>query len=211
MLKIGLTGGIASGKTTVCQIFSAQGITIIDADIIARQLVSPETECYRAIIEQFGSSILLEDGQLNRSKLRQRIFNSQKDKNALEQILHPEIRQQLRLQSDRAKSEYCILAIPLLFESNMQSFVDRILTVDVSPHIQRARLCKRDNISTSEANKIISSQCDRNLRLNHSDDIIYNNFFHEELTFQVNKLHQKYLELAKLISGSCQHGDSHGQ
>jgi dephospho-CoA kinase len=211
MLKIGLTGGIASGKSTVCQLFANKGISIIDADIIAKELVAPNLPCYNAIIEHFGSNILQTDGQLDRQKLRQKIFNSVNDKLSLERILHPEIRKQLILQSDQSSSNYCILAIPLLIESNMQHLVNRTLTIDVSPHVQLERLCQRDQLSITDAQKIISNQCDRSERLSKTDDIIHNNFFNEELEFQVNKLHQNYLDLAKLLSESCQHDDSHGQ
>ncbi|MBL4638741.1 MAG: dephospho-CoA kinase [Proteobacteria bacterium] len=133
MLKIGLTGGIASGKSTVCQLFSALGIEIIDADIIARQLVEPAQPCLKKIIQTFGNHVLLENGELDRAQLRQLIFADEKAKQELENILHPNIRQQLIKLSDDVSSPYCILSIPLLVETDMTALVDRILVINIEP------------------------------------------------------------------------------
>ena len=211
MFKVGLTGGIASGKSTVSQIFSDLGISIIDADLIARQLVVPEQDCYLEIINTFGNKILQADGCLDRPKMRQLIFSDPVAKLKLEQILHPEIRQQLIIQSNAANSAYCILSIPLLFEANMQDLVNHILLIDIEPNLQIQRLCQRDTISPEQAGAIINSQSDRASRISLSNDIITNDGPAELLLQSVKKYHQQYLRLAKESASSCQHSNSHGQ
>ncbi|NOQ94553.1 MAG: dephospho-CoA kinase [Methylophaga sp.] len=196
MLRIGLTGGIASGKSTICQLFSALDVPIIDADIIARQLVEPDQVAFTEIVACFGSDILLPDGTLNRSSLRKRIFSDPTAKKQLEEILHPKISQQLQLQSDRYNSAYCILAIPLLIESKLQQSVDRILVIDISEQQQLERLCQRDKSSLKDAQLIIDSQCSREQRLAFADDIIINNSSIDNLNQIVFNLDQKYRKLA---------------
>lgn len=203
MLKIGLTGGIASGKSTASQLFSELGITIIDADIIARALVQPGQACYNKIIDVFGNHILSSNGTLNRKQLRQIIFSSPSAKQQLEQILHPPIRQQLVAQSEQCSSPYCILSVPLLIEANMQDIVDRILLIDIEPSLQLERLRQRDKLTVADSQAIIDSQCDRTQRVALSDDIISNNNAIDSLQQSVNKLHQKYLILAQLSANSC--------
>jgi len=197
MLKIGLTGGIASGKSTVCQLFSKYGIPIIDADIIARQLVEPDQTAYNEIINVFGTQACLSNGELDRQYLRQLIFSDDGAKQQLEAILHPRIRQQLIQQSDIQHSAYCILAIPLLIESNMTSLVDRVLVIDIDETHQLNRLCKRDAISAPDAQLIINSQASRQQRLANADDIISNNHSAQQLEEIVANLHNKYLSLSK--------------
>ncbi|MDC9725386.1 MAG: dephospho-CoA kinase [Gammaproteobacteria bacterium] len=211
MLKIGLTGGIASGKSTICQLFAELGIPIIDADIIARQLVEPDQIAFTEIVEYFGGNVLLEDGSINRSLLRKRIFSDPEAKKRLESILHPKISQQLQLQSDAKNSTYCILAIPLLIESNLQKSVDRILVIDISKQQQLERLCQRDSTSPEEGQQIINSQCSREQRLSFADDIIINTSSIDTLHTLVLNLDKKYRKLALCQTGSCQHTDSHGQ
>ena len=196
MLKIGLTGGIASGKSTICQLFSALDVPIIDADTIARQLVEPDQVAFSEIVACFGSDILLSDGTLNRSSLRQRIFSEPLAKKQLEAILHPKISQQLQLQSDACNSAYCILAIPLLIENRLQQSVDRILVIDISKQQQLKRLCQRDNASPEGAQLIINSQCSREQRLAFANDIIINNGSIDNLNQIVFNLDQKYRKLA---------------
>ena len=196
MLKIGLTGGIASGKSTVCQLFSNLDIPVIDSDKIARNLVQPGKIALTEIIIAFGSSILLADGSLNRSALRHRIFSDPIAKKQLELILHPKISEQLTLQSNKVKAPYCILDIPLLIESKLQSKVDRILVIDLEETEQLKRLCLRDNISPNDAQKILASQCSRAERLSFADDIISNHKTTEFLEKQVADLNEKYLQLA---------------
>lgn len=211
MLKIGLTGGIASGKSTVCSLFEHYNVPIIDADLIARQLVEPGNEAYSEIVHYFGPEILQNDSNLslNRKKLRHRIFSDATEKQALEMILHPKIRQQLVLQSQQqyASAAYIILAIPLLVESKMSDLVDRTLVIDVEPNLQLKRLQQRDKISSEQAHAIINAQCNPKQRLSYADDIINNNDNPSALSEQIDKLHQKYIKL----SNSCQHINSQGQ
>ncbi len=211
MLKIGLTGGIASGKSTVCRLFAQLGTPIIDADIIARQLVEPRQEAYNEIIDIFGQDICLPSGELNRQYLRQLIFSDDGAKQQLEMILHPRIRLQLFQQSQALNTPYCIFAIPLLVESKMIDLVDRILLIDIDLSLQLMRLCERDNMTVGDAQLIINSQLNRQQRLDCTDDIIFNNNSSESLIKIVDNLHAKYLSLAKNSSASCQHIDSQPQ
>jgi len=211
MLKIGLTGGIASGKSTVCRLFAQLGTPIIDADIIARQLVEPRQEAYNEIIDIFGQDICLPNGELNRQYLRQLIFSDDGAKQQLEMILHPRIRLQLFQQSQALNTQYCILAIPLLVESKMIDLVDRILLIDIDLSLQLMRLCERDNMTVGDAQLIINSQLNRQQRLDCTDDIIFNNKSSESLIKIVDNLHAKYLSLANNSSASCQYIDSQPQ
>lgn len=211
MLKIGLTGGIASGKSTVCRLFAQYGTPIIDADIIARQLVEPKQEAYNEIIHTFGDDICLPNGKLNRQHIRQLIFSDDNAKQRLEMILHPRIRMQLIQQSTALNTPYCILAIPLLVEANMAGLVDRVLVIDIDLSLQLARLCERDNLPVDDAQLIINSQVSRQQRLACADDVIANNTSPETLKKQVDFLHKKYLSLANNSPSSCQYNDSHGQ
>lgn len=196
MMKVGITGGIASGKSTICQLFSDNDIDIIDADFIALQLVQPGQDCLNRVVQTFGSQVLLENGELNRPEMRQLIFSDSIAKQQLENILHPEIRRQLQTQSKYASSPYCILSIPLLIEADMLSLVDRVLVVDVDKKKQVERVCQRDNISLSQAQAIIDSQVSSSQRQAIADDIIINNTSKEKLTKEVAKLHKRYLEIA---------------
>lgn len=201
MLKIGLTGGIASGKSTICDLFSRHSIPIIDADIIARELVEPDKEAYIEIVQLFGSDILQKNNTLNRRKLRKLIFSDPIAKTQLEAILHPKVRQQLQEQSQSAQQSapYCILAIPLLLEVNMTDLVDLIIVIDVDKQQQTHRLCLRDNLSETEAHLIINSQSKRQERLSIADDIIHNNDSIDSLRITIKQLHKKYSAI------SCQH------
>lgn len=200
MLKIGLTGGIASGKSTVAQLFEHYDIPIIDADIIARQLVKPKQAAFDEIVQLFGQHIVQADGTLNRKSLRQLIFSDNAAKQQLEHILHPKIRQQFIQQSNQQRAPYCIVVIPLLVEANMKDIVDRVLVVDLEPKQQFKRLCERDDISQHDAQLIINNQCNRQQRLDVADDVINNNSSPEHLSQTVTKLHQKYCALAKTMS-----------
>jgi dephospho-CoA kinase len=204
MLKVGLTGGIASGKSTVSQLFSVLGIEIIDADLIARQLVAPNQPCLEKITQAFGKQILLNNGELDRLQLRQLIFSNPDAKHQLEAILHPKIRQQLLIQSDNSSSPYCILSVPLLVEAKMTSLVNRILILEIDPDEQLKRLCQRDNISHSRAMDIVAAQSSPQQRTSVADDVIINNNSPSELNTVVENMHKKYLNLAKTISTGCQ-------
>lgn len=193
---VALTGGIGSGKSTVAEGFAQQGITIIDADIIARQVVEPGTAALSAIVKRFGPEILNADGTLNRSALREKIFSSEREKEWLNQLLHPLIHAETRRQLLAAPGPYVMWVIPLLIENSLQSQAQRVLVVDVTPEIQLQRTLARDGVSLEQAEKILSAQASREQRLAYADDIIDNSLSQSELAPQIAMLHQRYLELA---------------
>ena len=196
VFKVGLTGGIASGKTTVSELFSALGVPIIDADVIARQLLDKGSDCYQSVLALFGQQVLLDNDDINRAWLRQRIFTDTKAKQDLEAIIHPRVRQQMLDQAEQCRQPYCILSIPLLTEAAMQDLVDRVLVVDTAPARQIARLTARDGISNAQAQQMLSGQATPEQRLAIADDVIDNNGSAEALTPLVSQLHQQYLKLA---------------
>lgn len=197
MFRVGLTGGIASGKTTACQHFVRLGVDVFDADVVARELVQIGTPYYREIVQAFGSSFLLADKTINRPKLRDYIFAHEQAKQALETILHPAIHQQLIANSAQSHSPYCILAIPLLAESKISYPLNRILLVEATTFQQLERLHQRDNLSTAAAQNMITQQSTRAEKVSIADDIINNNASIDALKTEVNRLHQYYLQLAE--------------
>jgi len=191
---IGLTGGIGSGKTTVADLFAKHGVNLIDADIIARDIVAKGSPALSAISEYFGSRFIQADGQLNRTLLRHRVFASESDKFWLNNLLHPLIRAQIVTQAKASLSPYCIIVAPLLIENNLVSLVDRVLVVDVSESTQLSRTTARDNNSVDQVQAIINSQVTRQVRQAHADDILNNdNSSIDKLKSAVEKLHQIYL------------------
>ncbi|MAZ39366.1 MAG: dephospho-CoA kinase [Legionellales bacterium] len=196
MLTIAITGGIASGKTTVANMFKEKGIAIIDMDIIAHLLVMPTKKAYQSIIQHFGQSILLEDNTINRRMLRENIFTNPSEKIWLENLLHPLIREQVRREVEQVKSAYCIIVIPLLTENYPYPGVDRVLVVDSSEQDQCKRAMLRDNMPQNLANEIITQQASREQRLKYADDIILNENNIQQLRQKVEQLHQYYLTLS---------------
>jgi len=197
MLKIGLTGGIGSGKSTVAKYFAELGVAIIDADKIARELVATGTPALTKIVEHFGNKILTSRDELDRKYLRKLIFNNPKQKQWLERLLHPLIYHEMENQLQQVKSPYCILVIPLLVETQQEKLVDRILIVDAPQEQQINRTIKKNKISEKEVKTIIATQANREQRLASADDIIYNDNSLTKLKQQVQQLHQKYLILSK--------------
>ena len=193
---VGLTGGIGSGKTTVANLFAAEGITLVDADIVAREVVAPGSKGLEAIVTHFGAEILTPEGELDRAKLRQRIFSHPEEREWLNQLLHPMIRQEMLAQVEKAASAYVIMVVPLLFENGLDRLVNRTLVVDISPELQINRTVKRDNVDASQVNNIISSQCSRSEKLARADDIIDNQGEISTLKREVLALHQRYLQLS---------------
>ncbi len=194
---IGLTGGIGSGKTTVSDAFATLGIDIIDADIVARDVVAIGTPALASIAKQFGPAVLLSDGSLNRAKLRTLVFANQDDKAWLNNLLHPLIRQSMLDQLSASTSPYCLLVAPLLLENKLQQYVDRILVIDVTVETQIARTLRRDQSNRSEIEAIIASQIARKERLAAADDIIDNeNSTLLQVQQRVAELHQYYLSLS---------------
>lgn len=194
---VGITGGIGSGKTTVSNIFAELGISIIDADIIAREVVEPNSKGLNAIINYFGNDVINNLGQLNRSALRKIVFDDSLKREWLNNLLHPLIREQMVLQTKKATSQYCILVVPLLIENNLTHLVDRIAVIDVEETTQKLRASSRDNANSAEIQKIIDSQIKRHDRILAANDIIDNqNTSAEQLKTRVEHLHQNYLKLS---------------
>ncbi len=194
---IGLTGGIGSGKSEVSSRFEKLGITVIDADVVAREVVTLGKPALNTITEHFGSSILLADGNLDRKKLREVIFENPSEKLWLENLLHPIIRTEIITQLNLSKSPYAILASPLLLETNQHELVDRILVVDADEALQLTRASLRDASNEEQIKKIMLTQMSRSERCSNADDIIHNHGNLLELEQQVQNLHEQYLKLAQ--------------
>lgn len=196
MLKIGLTGGIGSGKSTVCRLFSELGVPIIDADIIARQLVEPNSPALEKLVAQFGKQILNTDSTLNRAYLRDLVFSDKNKKAQLDQIMHPLIYDEIEQQINALNSPYCIVAIPLLLETQQMQRVDRIAVVDCNADTQLLRVVSRDQVKPEQVLSIIASQMPRQQRLSFADDVIDNTCSSAHLAEQVKRLHNSYNLLA---------------
>ena len=197
-LVIGLTGGIGSGKTTVSDQLTSYGITIVDADIVAREVVTIGTEGLGEIINRFGTQILLPDGQLDRKRLREIIFQDEDEKHWLNNLLHPLIRHSLLSQIKRATSPYCVLSAPLLFENNLQQYVNRTLLIDINQDIQIQRASQRDGVEEEQIKTIIASQMSSYDKRELADDVIDNSSLtFAELSSAVEKYHNQYLKLVK--------------
>jgi dephospho-CoA kinase len=196
MLKVGLTGGIGCGKSTVCTLFNEFGTTIIDTDEIAREVVEPNTPGIAALINHFSQAILQQDGQLDRKALRQIVFSDPDKLQLLESILHPLIRTRLREILDTLHTPYVIIAIPLLVEKGWQTEVDRVLVIDCTEEKQLERVQKRDGSDRQLTSNIIQSQVSRQRRLAAADDIIHNDKDIADLREQVERMHLYYSQLA---------------
>ncbi len=194
---VGLTGGIGSGKTTVANLFADLGVDIIDADIIARDVVAKGSPALDSIGQHFGAQFVQADGQLDRALLRKRIFSHEQDKLWLNNLLHPLIREQLISQLKAASSPYCLLVAPLLIENSLRSLVNRVLVIDVKESTQIERTTKRDKNSTEQVQAIMNSQVSRKVRLDNADDLLNNDDCSlTMLTKSVVELHHSYLELS---------------
>jgi dephospho-CoA kinase len=199
---VGISGGVGSGKTTVTDLFAKYAIKVIDADVIAREIVEPGTPALKAIIDKFGQSVLdssggSSSGTLDRAKLRTLVFNNSEVKNWLNQLLHPAIREQMLLQTKQAESAYCLLSVPLLVENKLYQHVDRVVIVDVHEQTQLQRTLLRDKTNEQQIRAIMSAQATRQQRLAVADDVIDNNGKADDLTEKITQLHKHYLQLAK--------------
>ena len=196
MFKVALTGGIAAGKTAVSDYFQTLGVPVIDTDIISRQIVEPGQSAFKAIVEQFGSEMLSQDGRLNRKALREIVFNQPEKRRQLENITHPAIHQAVMTQLKSLQAAYVILVIPLLVESGDKYQQDRVLLVDIPESLQIQRVMQRDQISEQQAKQILQAQSTRQQRLDIADDVIVNSGDISNLQQQIAELHRKYLALA---------------
>ena len=193
---VALTGGIGSGKSTVANAFADLGINIIDADIIARQVVEPGTPAFKAIAEHFGSEVIATDGSLQRRILRERIFSDPDEKKWLNALLHPLIQQETQRQFQQATSPYLLWVVPLLVENALYKKADRVLVVDVTPETQLRRTMQRDDVTREHVEQILAAQATREARLAVADDVIDNNGAPDAIVSDVARLHALYLQFA---------------
>jgi dephospho-CoA kinase len=201
-LRIGLTGGIASGKSTAAERFSELGIPVIDADHAARAVVAVGTPGLGQVIQRFGSGVIAANGELDRRALRNLIFSDAAARANLNAILHPLIRRYMEQQTASAVGPYVVLAIPLLIEGGSQrDRIDRIVVVDVDESVQLKRLTERDGSTPEQARAILAAQASRSARLRAADDILANSGTVMELRQAVDRLHERYLHLAQQNRG----------
>lgn len=193
---LGLTGGIGCGKSAVSAMFEQLGITVVDADIIARQVVAPNSNGLAAISEHFGTIVLNPDGSLNRAKLREIIFADNAQKTWLNNLLHPLIREKTLNDLSTANSAYVVLVAPLLFENGLEQYCDRTLIIDVPVAVQLERTIARDNINEQQALSIIAAQMSREDKLHRADDVVDNNQPLALVAIVIQQLHTQYLTLA---------------
>jgi len=201
MLKIGLTGGIGSGKTTVSDLFKNLQVAVIDTDVIAHDLVNKNSAVLSEIAEIFGESVINADGELNRQQLAKIVFNNKTKKQQLEDILHPKIREHVKrqinaLQENPHQASYCIVVIPLLFETEFDDLIDRVLVVVADKQTRIQRITERDNRSLDEIHSIISTQVSDETRIAKADDVLSNNSDISSLESQVIQLDKIYRELS---------------
>jgi len=197
MLTIGLTGGIGSGKSEVAGMFNQLGVPVIDADVIAHQLVKPGTEALSEITAAFGETILTSEGTLDRAKLAGIVFNKPDMKQQLETIIHPRVREQIKAYKDAHKNEpYIMVVIPLLLESGQRDLVDRVLVVNAAETVRIQRVQARDGRREEQIRSIIRNQADDAQRRAAADDNIDNSGSLDDLLISVRKLHQQYISLA---------------
>lgn len=198
---VGLTGGIGSGKSTVANLFAELGVPVVDADIVARQVVEKGSPLLTQITAHFGTQVLTETGELNRAVLRNLIFHNETEKNWLNALLHPAIREEMLAQLERQTAPYVLFVVPLLIENKLNTLCDRVLVIDVKPETQLTRASQRDKNNIQLIQQIMNAQVSRDTRLQYADDIINND---DELAEKGNvlrqnvlKLHRTYLRLAK--------------
>ena len=194
---IGLTGGIGSGKSAAAALFKDIGVDLIDADDLARDSLSINSEGYKLFIEEFGDKYLDENKNINRELIRKLIFNDSDAKSKLENIIHPIVRSGIETFIKNKKSDYCIIVVPLIFETNSSKIYDRVLVIDCDVDVQISRTSKRDNQTKSDIENIINKQATREQRLSIADDVIVNNGSLDLLRNEVLKIHKKYLEIVK--------------
>lgn len=192
---VGLTGGIGSGKSAAANFFVELGVDLIDADDLAKNVLNKNSKGYELFINEFGEQYLDNDKNIDRGLLRKTIFNDFDKKNKLENIIHPQVRSGIEEFIRTSKSDYCIVVVPLIYETKSSSYYDRILVIDCDEEIQINRSAIRDNTENKEIKKIISKQASREERLSIADDVILNNRTLDSLKEEVIKLHKKYIKI----------------
>lgn len=195
MFRIGLTGGVASGKSTVAEIFAELGAAVVDTDAVAREVVAPGEPGLEAVTEAFGPEILLPTGELDRRAMRSIVFSDPERRRLLESILHPLIRERTLHLIDALEAPYVIVVVPLLLETGFAELVERILVVDCPETQQLERLRRRDDLNEAEAQAMLAAQVDRQARLARADDVIDNSGTLEATRSQVAALHKHYVQL----------------
>ncbi len=195
-LRVGLTGGIASGKTTVANFFADLGVPVIDTDVIARDVVAKGAPALAQILAALGDEVFSDDGTLDRNAMRKLVFSNERKRRQLEGILHPRIREAAISQAQAVSYPYMIIVVPLLVESPMHEFMDRVLVVDCSEDVQLSRLLKRDTEHEGQARRMIAAQASRDERLAIADDVVLNDSGLDETRSKVEALHNAYLELS---------------
>ena len=196
ILRVGLTGGIGSGKTTVSDLFAELGVEVIDADVIAHEVTAPGEAVLDEIAAEFGPRAICSDGGMDRGYMRSEVFSNPDKRRRLEAILHPVIRERMELKVRACSGPYCILSIPLLIESRNAAKVDRVLVVDAPDDRRREWIRARSGLSDAEINGIFAAQVSREARIAAADDVIVNDGPIEALKEKVEALHARYLEIA---------------
>ena len=192
---VGLTGGIGSGKSAAANFFVELGVDLIEADDLAKKVINKNSKGYELFINEFGEQYLDNNKNIDRDLLRKTIFNDSDKKNKLENIIHPQVRSGIEEFIKTSKSDYCIVVVPLIYETKSSSYYDRILVIDCDEEIQTKRSAIRDNTENKEIKKIISKQASREERLSIADDVILNNRTLDSLKEEVIKLHKKYIKI----------------
>lgn len=196
MLRIGLTGGIGSGKSTVAQLFARRGVPVIDTDVIAREVVEPGQPAIAEIERAFGREVLDDAGRLDRAALRRRVFDDPAARARLEAILHPRIRAEVERRLAALEAPYCLVVVPLLVETNFVDLIDRVLVVDADEALQIARTSARDAVPPESVERVMAAQASRAERLARADDVIRNDGTLSDLEHEVERLHARYLAMA---------------
>lgn len=195
MIKVGLTGGIGSGKSTAARLFQALGITVIDADQLAHALLAPDTPYFAQVVAHLGQEIVNADGSLDRAQLRKRVFADPALRTWLEGLLHPPILAQLQQAMASATGPYCVAVVPLLVEKQLMNYFDRIVVVDLPEATQQARVLARDRISPALLQQILNTQCTRAERLAAATDVLNNAGEEADLTHAIHELHNRFRTL----------------
>lgn len=203
MFVVGLTGGIGSGKTAASDYLAAKGITVVDADVVSRLVVTPGQPALDAIREHFGAAVIASDGSLNRAALREIVFADPAEREALEAITHPAINTEIRRQIAASTSAYTLLVSPLLLETSQHTLADRVLLIDAPEALQVARATARDGVPLKQVEAIIAAQMPRDQKRAHADDVLLNDGLLGHLHHDLDILHERYLALAATSSAGA--------